>query len=197
MLREGSITPPPGPFLFPRLLPSRPQNTHPPSPASAPPAVAAPAGSCATYHLSGPPSDRPGPLSLPGAHWPLAPGDTAQRAQIRLLTFPSFCLLLTYPAPTPTPRPQRVILDGFKSYANRTVVDQFDPEFNAITGLNGSGKSNILDSICFVLGITNLTQVRPRLSSSGSRALSLPTPLPRPEHDRPRPSSRVPAIPFP
>ncbi|KAG9134427.1 hypothetical protein Leryth_022382 [Lithospermum erythrorhizon] len=31
---------------------------------------------------------------------------------------------------------------------------------NAITGLNGSGKSNILDSICFVLGITNLQQVR-------------------------------------
>lgn len=55
---------------------------------------------------------------------------------------------------------KRVILDGFKSYANRTVVDNFDPEFNAITGLNGSGKSNILDSICFVLGITNLTQVR-------------------------------------
>ena len=36
----------------------------------------------------------------------------------------------------------------------------FDPHFNAITGLNGSGKSNILDSICFVLGITNLSQVR-------------------------------------
>lgn len=34
---------------------------------------------------------------------------------------------------------QRVIIDGFKSYANRTVVDNFDPEFNAITGLNGSG----------------------------------------------------------
>lgn len=33
-------------------------------------------------------------------------------------------------------------------------------EFNAITGLNGSGKSNILDSICFVLGITNLANVR-------------------------------------
>jgi structural maintenance of chromosome 2 len=32
--------------------------------------------------------------------------------------------------------------------------------FNAITGLNGSGKSNILDAICFVLGITNLTSVR-------------------------------------
>jgi hypothetical protein len=31
--------------------------------------------------------------------------------------------------------------------------------FNAITGLNGSGKSNILDSICFVLGISRLEQV--------------------------------------
>ncbi|CAD5335627.1 unnamed protein product [Arabidopsis thaliana] len=41
-----------------------------------------------------------------------------------------------------------------------TVVSGFDPHFNAITGLNGSGKSNILDSICFVLGITNLQQVR-------------------------------------
>ncbi len=37
---------------------------------------------------------------------------------------------------------------------------RFDPHFNAITGLNGSGKSNILDSICFVLGISNLSQVR-------------------------------------
>jgi structural maintenance of chromosome 2 len=39
-------------------------------------------------------------------------------------------------------------------------VNSFDPHFNAITGLNGSGKSNILDAICFVLGITNLSQVR-------------------------------------
>lgn len=47
-----------------------------------------------------------------------------------------------------------------QSYAKRTVVDGFDPMFNAITGLNGSGKSNILDSICFVLGISKLEQVR-------------------------------------
>lgn len=40
------------------------------------------------------------------------------------------------------------------------MLCRFDPHFNAITGLNGSGKSNILDSICFVLGITNLSQVR-------------------------------------
>lgn len=54
---------------------------------------------------------------------------------------------------------QEVIIDGFKSYATRTTVTGFDPYFNAITGLNGSGKSNILDSICFVLGISNLSQV--------------------------------------
>lgn len=35
-----------------------------------------------------------------------------------------------------------------------------DESFNSITGLNGSGKSNILDSICFVLGITNMSTVR-------------------------------------
>ena len=34
---------------------------------------------------------------------------------------------------------------GFKSYAKRTVVQGFDQQFNAITGLNGSGKSSILD----------------------------------------------------
>ncbi|NXQ87786.1 SMC2 protein, partial [Nyctibius grandis] len=53
-----------------------------------------------------------------------------------------------------------IVLEGFKSYAQRTEVCGFDPLFNAITGLNGSGKSNILDSICFLLGITNLSQVR-------------------------------------
>ncbi|KAI3970129.1 hypothetical protein MKW92_029745 [Papaver armeniacum] len=55
---------------------------------------------------------------------------------------------------------KEICLEGFKSYATRTIVPGFDPFFNAITGLNGSGKSNILDSICFVLGITNLQQVR-------------------------------------
>ena len=55
---------------------------------------------------------------------------------------------------------EEITIEGFKSYAQRVVVPNFDPYFNAITGLNGSGKSNILDSICFVLGITNLSQVR-------------------------------------
>ena len=53
-----------------------------------------------------------------------------------------------------------VILDGFKSYPNRTVFNNFDHSFNAITGLNGSGKSNFLDAIIFVLGISkNLSLV--------------------------------------
>jgi recombinational DNA repair ATPase RecF len=54
---------------------------------------------------------------------------------------------------------KQIILQGFKSYKERTVVKGFDPLFNAITGLNGSGKSNILDAICFVLGLSNLQQV--------------------------------------
>lgn len=51
-----------------------------------------------------------------------------------------------------------ITIEGFKSYANRVTLSNFDQYFNAITGLNGSGKSNILDSICFVLGIKNLSQ---------------------------------------
>jgi len=55
---------------------------------------------------------------------------------------------------------KEVSIDGFKSYANRTVINGWDKHFNAITGPNGSGKSNVLDAFCFVLGITNLSQVR-------------------------------------
>ena len=45
------------------------------------------------------------------------------------------------------------------SLGNILIIHR-DESFNSITGLNGSGKSNILDSICFVLGITNMTTVR-------------------------------------
>jgi hypothetical protein len=55
---------------------------------------------------------------------------------------------------------KEVSIDGFKSYAQRVCLSNFDPGFNAITGLNGSGKSNILDSLCFVMGIKNLSAVR-------------------------------------
>lgn len=53
-----------------------------------------------------------------------------------------------------------IVLDGFKSYGSRVEINGFDPKFNAITGLNGTGKSNVLDAICFVLGMTTLTNMR-------------------------------------
>ncbi|EAU83424.2 nuclear condensin complex protein [Coprinopsis cinerea okayama7 len=57
-------------------------------------------------------------------------------------------------------RIEELIIEGFKSYPVRTQISGWDPSFNAITGLNGSGKSNILDAICFVLGITNMSVMR-------------------------------------
>ncbi|KAH7220513.1 RecF/RecN/SMC, partial [Fusarium redolens] len=48
------------------------------------------------------------------------------------------------------------IINGFKSCAVYTVVTGQDESFSSITGLNDSGKSNILDAICFVLGTQNL-----------------------------------------
>jgi recombinational DNA repair ATPase RecF len=60
---------------------------------------------------------------------------------------------------------KEVSIDGFKSYAQRVTLSNFDPGFNAITGLNGSGKSNILDAICFVMGIKNLSAVRALLNA--------------------------------
>ena len=44
--------------------------------------------------------------------------------------------------------------------AKALTAGRRDESFNSITGLNGSGKSNILDAICFVLGITNMSTVR-------------------------------------
>lgn len=57
-------------------------------------------------------------------------------------------------------RVKSIVLDGFKSYAHRREIADLSPHFNAITGLNGSGKSNIFDAVCFVMGITNLKRMR-------------------------------------
>lgn len=46
-----------------------------------------------------------------------------------------------------------VEIEGFKSYRDKAKIGPLDSRFTAITGLNGTGKSNILDSLCFVLGI--------------------------------------------
>lgn len=45
----------------------------------------------------------------------------------------------------------RVIIKGFKTYRNETVVDDFSPHQNIVLGRNGSGKSNFFAAIRFVL----------------------------------------------
>ena len=56
-------------------------------------------------------------------------------------------------------RPQSVrlkslILDNFKSFAQRTQIDLLEG-FTAISGPNGSGKSNLIDAVLFVLGFAS------------------------------------------
>jgi hypothetical protein len=74
------------------------------------------------------------------------------------------------------------ISPGFKSYPVRTQITGWDPSFNAITGLNGSGKSNILDAICFVLGMTNMTSVRKKFLEYDSGLLKYTLRMTRCEH---------------
>ena len=45
---------------------------------------------------------------------------------------------------------KQVIVEGFKTYREQTVVD-FDDGLNCIVGANGSGKSNLFHAIRFVL----------------------------------------------
>lgn len=46
---------------------------------------------------------------------------------------------------------KKVIIKGFKTYRNETVVDNFSPGQNVVIGSNGSGKSNLFAAIRFVL----------------------------------------------
>lgn len=46
---------------------------------------------------------------------------------------------------------KRVVIKGFKTYRNETVIDDFSPHHNIIIGSNGSGKSNLFAAIRFVL----------------------------------------------
>jgi chromosome segregation protein len=48
-------------------------------------------------------------------------------------------------------RMDRLTLQGFKSFAERTVLDFPDP-ITGIIGPNGSGKSNLVEAIRFVTG---------------------------------------------
>ncbi|AAS50184.1 AAL182Wp [Eremothecium gossypii ATCC 10895] len=53
---------------------------------------------------------------------------------------------------------KKVIIRGFKTYKNKTEIDNFSPHHNVVVGFNGSGKSNFFAAIRFVLSddYTNL-----------------------------------------
>ncbi len=54
---------------------------------------------------------------------------------------------------------KKLVIQGFKSFAKRTEIP-FDKGINVIIGPNGSGKTNISDSICFVLGRLSVKSMR-------------------------------------
>ncbi len=56
-------------------------------------------------------------------------------------------------------------MKGFKSFANRTELI-FGNGFNCIIGPNGSGKTNISDAICFVLGKSSAHEMRAEKSAN-------------------------------
>lgn len=53
-----------------------------------------------------------------------------------------------------------VVMDGFKCYTDRTTIKNIDRSFTAITGLNGSGKSNVIDAIIFALDLSSSKLMR-------------------------------------
>ncbi|KAF1988722.1 putative chromosome segregation protein SudA [Aulographum hederae CBS 113979] len=46
---------------------------------------------------------------------------------------------------------KQIIIQGFKSYKEQTIIEPFSPKHNVIVGRNGSGKSNFFAAIRFVL----------------------------------------------
>ena len=112
---------------------------------------------------------------------------------------------------TPPARLTALRLQGFKSFAERTVLE-LGPGINAVIGPNGAGKSNLADAVMWVLGEQSPTSIRGTsmqdvifAGSDGRRAaaaaeveltfdnsdgaLSVPTPEVLSSHERAGPTS--------
>lgn len=64
---------------------------------------------------------------------------------------------------------KRLEIQGFKSFANKTILDFLPPKdgffcVTAVVGPNGSGKSNVTDAIRWVMGETAMKNVRAKKS---------------------------------
>lgn len=64
---------------------------------------------------------------------------------------------------------KRLEIQGFKSFANHTVLDFLPPKnghfsITAVVGPNGSGKSNVTDAIRWVMGETSMKTIRSKKS---------------------------------
>lgn len=64
---------------------------------------------------------------------------------------------------------KRLEIQGFKSFANKTVLDFMPPRsgrfsVTAVVGPNGSGKSNVVDAIRWVMGETSMKNLRGKKS---------------------------------
>ncbi|KAF9586260.1 Structural maintenance of chromosomes protein 3 [Lunasporangiospora selenospora] len=71
---------------------------------------------------------------------------------------------------------KQIIIQGFKSYKNQTVIEPFSGKHNVIVGRNGSGKSNFFAAIRFVLSdaYTNMgREERQALLHEGSGAATM------------------------